>query len=96
MKKVTVQKLIEALKKLKPDEKPIIKFNESNTEKTMEISAIESNDEGIIIHGHIIMAVYGMVSEYEMQIAHIVAKNIKESGVIRDAITNIPTDGFQL
>ena len=96
MKKVTVQKLIEALKKLKPNEKPIIKFNESNVEKTMEITAIESNEEGIIIHGHIVMAVYDMVSEYEMQIAHIVVKNIEEGGAIRDAIINIPTDGFQL
>jgi len=84
-----IKDLIDAIQKLKPEEECLLKFQEANAEKTFKVTAIEVKDEGIYMHGNIIFAAYGLVSEYEMFIIEAIVRDINRNGVTKEAVVKL-------
>ena len=77
---MNVGEFVDSLKRIKSDCPLTFKFIEDGNQKTIEAAKIEITDDGMVIHGHVVMAIYGLMSEQEEFIIQTVVKNIRDKG----------------
>ncbi|MCJ7776861.1 MAG: hypothetical protein MUP16_00885 [Sedimentisphaerales bacterium] len=89
MEKMTVKELMDKLKNANPDSPIDVELNETGKTERIDMFAVEITATGVTIHGDITMVTHESNSEYEDRIVGMVADNIKNDGITRDAIIQV-------